>query len=68
MTGISSEYVSMQYSYNAGQNNGKIASAVNYNLSGEQVVYTYDSLNGLIQAQTAANPSVTQWGQAYVYL
>ena len=57
----------MQYNYTAGQNNGKIASAVNYNLSGEQVVYTYDSLNRLIQAQTAANPSVTQWGQAYVY-
>ena len=57
----------MQYNYHAGQNNGKIASAVNYNLSGEQVVYTYDSLNRLIQAQTAANPSVTQWGQAFVY-
>ena len=41
LTGISSHSVSMQYNYNAGQNNGKIASAVNYSLSGEQVVYTY---------------------------
>jgi len=30
-------------------------------------VYTYDSLNRLIQAETAANQNVTQWGQGFVY-
>ncbi len=57
----------VQYAYPAaGQNNGQIVSRTN-EISGEQVVYTYDALNRLIQAQTAANPNVTQWGQAFVY-
>ena len=47
-------------------NNGKIAAWTNV-LNGQEVEYTYDSLNRLIQAQTAANPNVTQWGQAFVY-
>ena len=30
-------------------------------------MYTYDTLNRLIQAQTVSNPNVPQWGQAFVY-
>ncbi|MEQ1884082.1 MAG: RHS repeat-associated core domain-containing protein [Bryobacteraceae bacterium] len=57
----------IQYAYpSAGSNNGKLASQTDV-LSGEQVVYTYDSLNRLATAQTADNPSVTQWGQSYTY-
>ncbi|MEQ1949649.1 MAG: RHS repeat-associated core domain-containing protein [Bryobacteraceae bacterium] len=58
--------LSMQYAYSGTQNNGKITSQTDV-LSGEQVVYTYDSLNRLATAQTADNPSVTQWGQSYNY-
>ncbi|MEQ1948813.1 MAG: RHS repeat-associated core domain-containing protein [Bryobacteraceae bacterium] len=57
----------IQYAYpSAGSNNGKLASQTDV-LSGEQVVYTYDSLNRLATAQTVDNPSVTQWGQSYNY-
>jgi hypothetical protein len=66
LTSIYTGSVSLTYNYTAGQDNGKIASTTN-NVSGEQVVYTYDSPNRLIQAQTASNPSVTQWGQGFVY-
>ena len=57
--------LNVQYGYNTG-NNGKIAAWENV-LNGQEVEYTYDSLNRLIQAQTAANPNVTQWGQSFVY-
>jgi RHS repeat-associated protein len=66
LTGINTGSVNLTYNYTAGQDNGKIASATN-NVSGEQVVYTYDTLNRLIQAQTVSNPNVPQWGQAFVY-
>ncbi|MGD0620015.1 MAG: hypothetical protein ABSB67_20420 [Bryobacteraceae bacterium] len=62
MTGGSSQYMSMQYYDNAGQDNGKIQSTTT-NVSGEQVVYQYDTLKRLIQAQAASN----SWGQQYVY-
>ncbi len=55
--------INVTYDYGAaGQNNGQIASRTNV-ISGEQVVYTYDALNRLIKAQTAANT----WGQGFVY-
>jgi RHS repeat-associated protein len=56
----------MQYAYSPTNNNGKIMSQTDV-LSGEQITYTYDSLNRLATAQTADNPSVTQWGQSYTY-
>jgi RHS repeat-associated protein len=58
--------LNMQYVFSATQNNGKITSQTDL-LSGEVVQYTYDSLNRLATAQTADNPSVTQWGQSYTY-
>ena len=62
LTGINAGSVNLTYNYTAVQNNGKIASTAN-NVSGEQVVYTYDSLNRPIQAQAASGA----WGQAFVY-
>lgn len=58
--------LNIQYAYPATQNNGKVTSQTDV-ISGEQVTYTYDSLNRLATAQTADNPSVTQWGQSYTY-
>jgi YD repeat-containing protein len=52
----------MSYNYSATQNNGKITSQTD-NISGEQVVYTYDALNRLASAQAASGA----WGQSYNY-
>jgi RHS repeat-associated protein len=60
LTSIYTGNVNAQYTYTAGQNNGRMASAT---VSGEQVVYTYDSLNRLILAETTG----PTWGQAFVY-
>jgi len=46
--------LNLQYAYSPTYNNGKIASQTDV-ISGEQVVYTYDALNRLATAQTAAN-------------
>jgi RHS repeat-associated protein len=54
--------VNLTYAYSSTQNNGKISSQTD-NLSGEQVVYTYDALNRLASA-TATSSS---WGQSYSY-
>jgi RHS repeat-associated protein len=54
--------VNITYSYSSTQNNGKITSQTD-NVSGEQVVYAYDSLNRLASA-TATSGS---WGQSYGY-
>ncbi len=54
------------YTYSANQNNGRITQQTD-NSSGEQVTYQYDELNRLISAVTADNPSVPQWGQAFLY-
>ena len=62
MTSLSSGSLSIAYNYSSTQNNGKIASQQD-NVSGEQVTYTYDSLNRLATAQTAD----TTWGQSYAY-
>jgi YD repeat-containing protein len=50
------------YAYSSTQNNSKIISQTD-NLSGEQVVYTYDALNRLASAQATNN----SWGQSYSY-
>jgi RHS repeat-associated protein len=65
ISGNGTNQLEVHYGYNTG-NNGKIAAWENV-LNGQEVEYTYDSLNRLIQAQTAANPNVTQWGQSFVY-
>ena len=49
--------------YSATQNNGKITSETDI-VSGEQVAYTYDSLNRLATATSSVNPC---WGQSYTY-
>jgi RHS repeat-associated protein len=54
--------VNLTYAYSSTQNNGKITSMTD-NISGEQVVYTYDTLNRLASA-AATNGS---WGQSYAY-
>jgi RHS repeat-associated protein len=58
--------LNITYAYSSTQNNGKITSQTD-NISGEQVVYTYDALNRLLKAETATNAGVTQWGQQFTY-
>ena len=62
LTGLSNNSVNLTYAYSAAQNNGKITGQTD-NISGEQVVYTYDALNRLA---TAGATSGT-WGQSYGY-
>jgi YD repeat-containing protein len=57
-----SQSVNISYAYSASQNNGKIISQTD-NVSGEQVVYTYDALNRLATAEATSNT----WGQSYSY-
>ena len=52
----------MEYRYAAGQNNGRITQQKNWT-SGEEVTYTYDSLNRLVGAATTG----PEWGAQYVY-
>ena len=54
--------VNMSYAYSSTQNNGKITSQTD-NISGETVVYTYDSLNRLATAGATSG----SWGQSYGY-
>ncbi len=54
--------VNVNYGFPATQNNGKIGSQTD-NISGEQVVYTYDALNRLASATATSNA----WGQSYSY-
>ena len=49
----------------AAQNNGRITSSVDA-VTGENVSYTYDSLNRLIAASTSGTTGV-QWGNTYSY-
>ncbi len=53
--------VNMIYAYSSNQNNGKITSQTD-NLTGENVIYAYDSLNRLIAAQAGGT-----WGQGFNY-
>ncbi|MGD0049952.1 MAG: hypothetical protein ABSE42_23395 [Bryobacteraceae bacterium] len=55
----------MTYNYSATQNNGRIVSSADA-VTGENVSYTYDSLNRLIAAATTGTGGV-QWGDSYSY-
>ncbi len=57
---------SMQYTYSPTQNNGQITKQKDL-ASGEEVTYTYDSLQRLMGAVTTDSPTVPQWGQAFTY-
>ncbi|MEP7362672.1 MAG: hypothetical protein ABI972_05405 [Acidobacteriota bacterium] len=57
---------SERYDYSATQNNGRITGKKNLR-SGEEVQYTYDSLQHLSSAITVTDPLVTQWGQNFTY-
>ena len=63
LTQLQSGGLNIQYAYSATQNNGKITSETDV-VSGEQVAYTYDSLNRLASAASSVNPG---WGQSYAY-
>jgi hypothetical protein len=67
-TNYSGTFMSLQYAYPAGANNGKISSQKDW-ISGEEVVYAYDSLNRLISAVTtaASDQVATPWGQGFSY-
>jgi RHS repeat-associated protein len=61
LTGISTGGRNLQYNYSATQNNGKIVSEKDL-VSGEQVSYTYDTLNRLASASSNQN-----WSQSFAY-
>src|SRR5579862_1570416 len=66
LTQLSSTGLNLQYHFPSSGNSGK--SDYQYDVvSGEQVNYTYDSLNRLATAVTSDNSNVTQWGQSYSY-
>src|SRR5260370_31308059 len=52
----------MEYRYSPNQNNGQITQQKDW-ISGEEVTYTYDSLQRLIGAVTTD----TSWGQSFTY-
>jgi RHS repeat-associated protein len=58
-----SERSRMQYVYTAGYNNGRVAETID-GISGEDVQYTYDSLQRLVLAETTGSGG---WGDAYTY-
>jgi RHS repeat-associated protein len=53
----------MEYRYSPTQNNGQITQQKDWNPGGEEVTYTYDSLQRLIGAVTTDS----SWGQAFTY-
>jgi YD repeat-containing protein len=55
-----------EYVYKSAGNDGRVWKQKDW-MSGEEVEYVYDSMKRLTSAVTAANPSVPQWGQGYVY-
>jgi RHS repeat-associated protein len=63
-SGWGSTSLNITYNYSSTQNNGKIISQTDA-ISGEQIQYTYDSLNRLATA-TASGIS-SPWGQSYTY-
>ena len=65
LTSIASPQVNMTYTYSPTQNNGRIVSSSDA-LTGENVSYTYDSLNRLIAAATTGTAGV-QWGESYSF-
>jgi RHS repeat-associated protein len=68
-TGSSSgtNLLNISYNYSPTQNNGKITSSTDA-ISGEMVVYTYDTLNRLSQANAnSTSNGAAVWGQSYTY-
>jgi YD repeat-containing protein len=61
----SGSQLNMTYNFSATQNNGRIVSSVDA-VTGENVSYTYDSLNRLIAAATT-NRTGPIWGESYSY-
>src|SRR6266481_2294472 len=61
-TGRSLRDSNMEYRYSPNQNNGQISQQKDWN-TGEEVTYTYDSLQRLIGAVTTDS----SWGQAFTY-
>src|SRR5581483_1362567 len=59
-----------QYRYSAGQNTGQISSKLDV-VTGEEVVYAYDSLQRLVSAATSAASDTAHpdlaWGSSYAY-
>ena len=62
LTSIASSQINMTYNYSATQNNGRIASSADA-VTGENVSYTYDSLNRLIAAASTG----VKWSESYSY-
>ena len=60
-----SQLLNMTYNFSATQNNGRIVSSSDA-VTGENVSYTYDSLNRLIAAATT-NRTGPIWGDSYSY-
>ncbi len=52
----------MEYRYSATQNNGRLTQSKDW-ITGEEVTYTYDSLQRLISAVTTG----PEWGQSFTY-
>jgi RHS repeat-associated protein len=77
VTSITGGPVNLTYAYPAGANNGKICGQFD-GVTGEQVVYAYDSLNRLLSASgnvpsggpgniCTASSGTSPWGQSYTY-
>jgi YD repeat-containing protein len=60
LTNLSVGSLSVQYRYSPNHNNGQITQQAD---SGQEVTYTYDSLNRLIAAVTTDS----SWGQGFTY-
>jgi RHS repeat-associated protein len=63
LTDLTSGSLHYQYAFSGIQNNAKITSETDV-VSGEQITYTYDSLNRLASATSSVTPG---WGQSYNY-
>ncbi|MEO5924828.1 MAG: RHS repeat-associated core domain-containing protein [Bryobacteraceae bacterium] len=61
-TGGGSATIDFEYTFPSTTNNGKISKMKDW-VTGEEVNYTYDALNRLLQAETTGSG----WGQAYVF-
>ena len=62
LTRMTASVMDMEYRYTAGYNNGRISQSKDY-VTGEEVTYSYDSLNRLSHAETTDSA----WGTTYVY-
>jgi len=60
------DHIDFEYRFSPSQNNGKITQMKDW-VTGEEVSYTYDTLNRLATAVTTTDPAVTQWGQGFSF-